>query len=225
MSIDADVKREAKNTRARIDRRIDNLKSELYRVGVASTRYGRELKATINRLKTLREETKVVKADGTKRTASEIRQNIKRAESLAPSMQTFRKNIQTMEEMNKPFRKDATIGRYNEIQVRAFFAATRRAWQGEYYGNRINRIMEYYGVSDLSKLIDAVLQLTLDRIEVDESEESVNMLITFLDFQEKSAEDSEDSERKGSPQSGKDILEIAQRISMDEIIETYEQLS
>ena len=225
MSIDADVKREAKNARARIDTRIKKLEEERSRVGVAATRYGRELKATIKRLETLREETKVIKADKTRRTEQEIRQNIKRTEYLAPSMQTFRKNIQTMEEMNKPFRKDAVLGKYNEAQIRSFFAATRRAWQGEYYGNRISRIMEYYGVSDLSKLIDAVLLLVLKRIDVDESGEGENALITFLDFQDKSAEDSEDSERKGSPQSGKDIMEIAQRLSMDDIIETYEQLS
>lgn len=225
MSIDADVKREAKNARARIDTRIKNINRELEKAGVAATRYGRELKATIKRLETMREETKVIKADKTKRTEREIRENIKRTESLAPSMQTFRKNIQTMEEMNKPFRKDAVLGKYNEAQVRAFFAATIRAWHGEYYGNRIARIMEYYGVSDLSKLIDAVLLLVLKKIDVDESAEGENALITFLDFQDKSAEDSEDSERKGSPPTGKEIMEIAERLSMDDIIETYEQLS
>lgn len=225
MSISADLKRETKNARARIDTRIKNIRNELEKVGVGATRYGRELKATIKRLETMKEETKVIKADKTKRTEQEIRENLKRTESLAPSMQTFRKNIQTMEEMNKPFRKGAVLGKYNEAQIRAFFAATRRAWQGEYYGNRIARIMEYYGVSDLSKLIDAVLLLTLKQIDVDETEEGQNALITFLDFQDKSEEDSEDSERKGSPPSGKDIMEIAQRLSMDDIIETYEQLS
>lgn len=225
MSIDADVKREAKNARARIDRRINNLNSELERAGVASTRYGREIKSTIRKLTEMRESTLITKSDKTKRTSEEIRENIKRTESLAPTMTTFRKNIQTMNEMNKPFRRDGEIGKYTEAQVRAFFAATRRAWQGEYYGNRIVRIMEYYGASDLSRLIDAVLSLVLKRIDVDESEEAANELITFLDFQDKSEEDSEDSERKGSPQSGKDIMEIAQRLSMDDIIETYEQLS
>lgn len=221
MSTNADVLREAANARKRINRRIDELQKELKRTGIASTRYGRELKSTIKILGEMRESTKVRKADKTKRSEAEIRENIVASESIAPSMRQFRKNIQTMQEMNLPFRKDGSIGRYSEIEVRTFFAATRRAWGGKYYGERLSRIMQYYGASDLSKLIETVLDLTDTELMRRVADKSGDEIIDENELNELSPNDTEDNENKGYPNIYKDIIEAAQALSLDEIKTAY----
>lgn len=221
MSTNADVLRESANARKRINRRIKTLQAELNKVGIASTRYGRELKSTIKILEEMKESTKVIKPDKTRRTEAEIRQNIASSESIAPSSLQFRKNIQTMHEMNLPFRKDGYSGRYSEIEIRTFYAATRRAWGGKYYGERLTRIMQYYGASDLAKLIETVLDLTDTELMRRVADKSGDEIIDEDELNELSPNDTEDNENKGYPNIYKDIIEAAQALSMDEIKTAY----
>ena len=227
MSMDADVKREAANARKRINTRIDKVKQELSKAGIASTRFGRELKSTIKILQEMKESTYVYgKKDNDRyeRTADEIRENIRRSESIAPSIKQFRKNMQTMHEMNLPFRKDAKeVGRYTETEVRVVFAATRTAWQGERYGERLARIMAETGIADLEEIISIVTDLvdtkTMKLIADKNGNEKID---NEEELQELSPNDSADSENKTSPPTGLEpVIEAANSLTLDDIRNEY----
>jgi len=161
--------------RRRMDRRIKRLEKELSSDSISRSEAFTK-RAEIREIQELRSATYFTTELGEKRSqtvAREAAQRYERGEYRESANIRASRNKQISEEISRTYYVDPITkehiqnpaSRYTEAEMRTFYRATQRAWEGVAPDKRIEAIMSAYNAQDLGDLIDLILSMYPEEVK------------------------------------------------------------
>lgn len=166
--------------RRRMDRRIKRLEKDLSS-GSLTREQQFQARGEIREIKALKSGTYFKTELGERRSQEEARQaaiSYDREVYKEAAQSVANRNVQAAKEIGSTYFVDPVTkehiqnpaSRYTEAEMRVFFRATQRTWEGVSPDRRIEAIMSAYNADDLQELIDLILSLYPDEVKKWENE-------------------------------------------------------